>query len=71
MLNKIDKLSIKFIPFEKVSILSDAPDSRFLELGIAAHADFLITGNHSYFKLTEYGTMKIVSPNDYITKYFA
>ncbi len=70
VLNKIDELSMQFIPFQKISIIKDEPDNRFLELGITANAGFLITGNHKHFKLSEYGLMKIVNPQDYIANYY-
>jgi hypothetical protein len=66
VINKLEELSIKYIPSIKLDIIKDAPDNRFLELGVTANADFLITGNTNDFRLDEYAGMKIVTPEAYI-----
>lgn len=70
VLNKIDELSLKFIPLLKLHDISDESDNKFLELGVIAHADFIITGNTNHFKMKEYQNIKIVTPEEYINRYF-
>ena len=70
VLNKIDELSLKFIPTIKLQVIDDKSDNKFLELGITANADFLITGNTHHFKMKEYQNIKIVTPEEYINQYF-
>ena len=70
VINKIEELSLKYIPSVKLDVIKDEPDNRFLEIGVTAKADYLITGNTNDFKLKEYAGMKIVSPEAYITQCF-
>jgi putative PIN family toxin of toxin-antitoxin system len=66
VLNKIDELSLKFSPTLILSAIKDEPDNRFLELAVFAKADFLITGNKNDFRFSQYGSLQIVSPKEYI-----
>jgi len=70
VINKIEELSLKYIPSVKLDVIKDEPDNRFLELGVTAKADYLITGNTNDFKLKEYAGMNIVTPEAYITQCF-
>ena len=46
-------------------ILLDKDDNKFLELAVTADASYLITGNKNHFTISEYGSIKIVSPKEY------
>lgn len=70
VLNKMDELSLKFIPSEKLHVIDDESDNKFLELAVTAKADFLISGNTHHFEMKEYGDIKIVTPEEYINQYF-
>ncbi len=52
-------------PIEKLNILSDDSDNKFLELAMEAQADYLITGNSNDFIMQEFAGIKIVSPRQY------
>ncbi|MEQ9285829.1 MAG: putative toxin-antitoxin system toxin component, PIN family [Cyclobacteriaceae bacterium] len=65
VLSRIEELAIHTQPKEKLNIISDEPDNRFLELAMASQADYLITGNWNDFKLDEIGKTIILSPGDY------
>ena len=70
VLNKIDQISENFSPLNKIDVIKDEPDNRFLELAITANADFLITGNTNDFTFKTYQQIKIVTPSEYVNEYF-
>ena len=50
---------------QKVDILADTSDNKFLELAAVSSADYLITGNTADFTLTEFEYTTIVTPRQY------
>jgi putative PIN family toxin of toxin-antitoxin system len=70
VLNKIDELSLKLSPSIRLQVINDEPDNRFLELAVTAEANFLITGDKNDFLLSQYGSLQIVSPREYIEIHF-
>jgi putative PIN family toxin of toxin-antitoxin system len=66
VLNKIDQISLKFVPGFQLETIKDEADNRFLELALAANADFLITGNTKDFTMKNIETLKIVTPEEFI-----
>jgi predicted nucleic acid-binding protein len=52
-------------PKEKVDLLKDKTDNKFLEAAFAANADYLITGNYLDFRIREFKNTQIVSPQQY------
>jgi uncharacterized protein len=50
---------------EKVDLLTDKTDNKFLEAALISNADYLITGNSLDFKIQEFRNTKIVSPSRY------
>lgn len=62
---RIQEIAVMYSPQVTVNILSDSSDNKFLELAIAANADYVITGNTRDFTLAEIGTTKIVTPTEY------
>ena len=70
VLNKIDDLSVKYIPAYKITKIKDESNSKFLELGLSAETDFIITGNKNDFTFKEYEGIRIVSPEEFINQYF-
>lgn len=61
----IDELAIHENPDQKVDLLKDSDDNKFLELAIEVKADFIITGNTRDFTIREIGITKIVTPTEY------
>ena len=49
-------------PTFNTDILKDPSDNKFLDLAYACQADYLITGNHLDFTITEFHQTKIVNP---------
>jgi uncharacterized protein len=65
MLQDIENRSSMFEPKNKVKLLKDENDNRFLELAQASNADFLITGNTKHFTMGKFHNTLIVSPREY------
>lgn len=59
----------KFSPRTKVSIISDQPDNRLLELAEESKANYLITGNSNDFTMDKHKVTKIVTPREYWESY--
>ena len=58
-----------FEPANKLKIIKDEPDNRFLELAQTVKADFIITGNTNDFKMDKFEDTKIVNPKEYWEEY--
>ena len=69
VLNKLIEISTSYTPTEKLVIISDLADNKFLELAKESDSEFLITGNHKDFYFELFENSKIVSPRLYIEKY--
>ena len=69
VLNKLIEISVSYTPTEKILIISDLTDNKFLELAKESNSEFLITGNHKDFDFEVFENTKIVSPGLYIEKY--
>lgn len=69
VLNKLIEISTTYCPTEKLIIISDLADNKFLELAKESNSDFLITGNHKDFDFELFENSKIVSPRLYIEKH--
>jgi uncharacterized protein len=52
-----------FEPTEKINMLADPDDNKFLELAKEAKAHYLITGNTIDFTLTRFETTIVIQPN--------
>ncbi len=62
VLTKLNEISTFYQPDQKVDILADSSDNKFLELAAVSSADYLITGNTTDFTLTEFEYTTIVPP---------
>jgi len=71
LLNKLDEMATYFVPTEKLKIISDDFDNRFLELGIISNADFLVTGNTNHFNFSVYKNLQIVTAQEFVNTYFS
>ena len=69
VLAAIETKALKFSPKNAVSIISDEPDNRLLELAEASKANYLITGNSNDFTMDKYKRTKIVTPREYWESY--
>ncbi len=57
-----------FDPTEKVRVCRDARDDIFLELALAAQADFLITGDLDLLALNPFHQTTILTPADFLAR---
>ncbi len=69
LIASIESRSIKFSPVNKIAVLSDKDDNKFLELAFESKADFLITGNTGDFTIKKYKRTKILTPKEYWENY--
>jgi uncharacterized protein len=65
LIDEIQKEGKWVSPKEKIDLLKDKTDNKFLEAAFEANADFLITGNSLDFRIQEFRNTKIVSPQQY------
>ncbi|HBX49694.1 MAG TPA: putative toxin-antitoxin system toxin component, PIN family [Bacteroidales bacterium] len=70
IITNIKRVGKLYTPNIQLDIISDKADNRFLELAVFSKADFLITGNTNHFTFSEYESVKIISPKDYIENYW-
>lgn len=69
VLSTLEQIAIKYKPDIVINEIKDKSDNKFLELAVFANADFLITGNTNHFTISEYNSVKIISPKEYIDNY--
>ena len=62
---RIQEIAVMYIPQITVNLLSDSSDNKFLELAIAANADYVVTGNTRHFTISEIENTKIMTPTQY------
>jgi len=60
--------SIRIIPQQKVIFCRDPKDNQFLELCLAASADYLVTGDKDLLVLKKFGQTQIFSPKQFLGK---
>jgi putative PIN family toxin of toxin-antitoxin system len=70
VLSTIEEISLKYNPTLTLDTIQDEPDNRFLELALASDADFLITGNTKDFVVEKPGALKIVTPKEFIVRFW-
>lgn len=64
-LEVLRQISIHVKPEQKLSIITDESDNRYLEVAVEADAFCIITGNHKHFKKDEYEGIKIFLARDF------
>jgi putative PIN family toxin of toxin-antitoxin system len=69
VLTFLQEFAVELNPVEKIEILKDKDDDKFLELAIESNADFLVTGNTKDFTISKIGNTMIVTPAEYWENY--
>ena len=69
VINKLIEISIFYMPIEKITIISDFADNKFLEVAKESMADYMITGNSRDFSFNNFENTKIVSPKEFIENF--
>jgi len=63
----IEEIGNKIIPWKRITDGSrDEKDNKYVECGIAADADYIISGNIHLLELEEYEGIKIVTAKNYL-----
>lgn len=65
LIARLSEISETYEPKDKLKIIRDEPDNRFLELAKISKADFIITGNTNDFTMKIFNKTRIVSPREY------
>ena len=65
LIKALKNIAIMVEPNEVITIISDEPDNRVLEVAVAANAQAIVTGNTSDFSFEEFRGIKIKSPKDF------
>lgn len=61
----LKKVAIFVTPSEKIQILPDEDDDKFIELAIEAEASYIVTGNAKDFPMQEFRGIKIYTPKEF------
>ncbi len=69
VLNRLREISVFFYPTERIEVLTDTSDNKFLELAAASSADFLITGNTLDFTIPEFEYTRILTAREFWDSY--
>jgi len=65
LLADLERIGLHFNPQNKLDVISDKDDNKFLELCFEANADFLITGDINDFTMKKFKNTLIVSPKEF------
>ncbi|MDR1053840.1 MAG: putative toxin-antitoxin system toxin component, PIN family [Planctomycetaceae bacterium] len=66
-LNSIEEIASKVVPQRRISNGSrDKTDNKYIECGITAHVDYIISGDIHLLEIKEYESIKIVTAKDYL-----
>lgn len=69
ILADIQKRATQYFPLQKLELISDVDDNKFLELAEVSNATYIITGNTNHFTMKEYKQTKIVTPKEFWETY--
>ncbi len=69
VLSKLREIAAFYKTDQKVEVLTDTSDNKFLELAAVSSADYLTTGNTLDFTLTEFEYTRILTPRVYWDNY--
>lgn len=70
IINQLFYISKIYKILDKIDILKDKGDNKFLELSRACQADYLITGNIKDFEIKIFEKTKIITPSDFWEEYY-
>jgi predicted nucleic acid-binding protein len=54
----------------RVAVIKNLPDNRILECAVAGGVDYLISGDHHLTDLKNFGTIKIVTPTEFLAIFY-
>ena len=63
----MEEIANKVTPGKRIKIGSrDEDDNKYIECGIAANADYIISGDIHLLEMKRYGKMEIITARDYL-----
>jgi putative PIN family toxin of toxin-antitoxin system len=66
-IKSIEEIAHKIVPNKKIKNGSkDKTDNKYIECGIAANADYIISGDFDLLEIKEYGSIKIITAKEYL-----
>jgi putative PIN family toxin of toxin-antitoxin system len=66
-LHSIEELAHKIVPKRRINNGGkDKTDNKYIECGIAAHVDYIISGDVHLLELEEYENIKIITAKEYL-----
>ncbi len=71
VLKELNNIGYYYETSQKVDVISDESDNKFLELAIESAANYLITGNTQDFNFNAFHQTEIVTPRQYWEIYTA
>lgn len=71
ILSSVDSIVNYVSPGKKLSIIEKDPeDNKFIECALESGADFIISGDKHLLELEKFQKIKILTPTDFLKKYF-
>jgi putative PIN family toxin of toxin-antitoxin system len=66
-INSIDEIANKIVPKRRIKNGSrDKTDNKYIECGITANADYIISGDIHLLELKEYKEIRIITAKNYL-----
>jgi putative PIN family toxin of toxin-antitoxin system len=66
-MNSIEEIVNKIVPKRRINNGSrDKTDNKYIECGIAAHVDYIISGDIHLLEIEEYENIKIITAKEYL-----
>jgi putative PIN family toxin of toxin-antitoxin system len=66
-INSIEEIANKIVSKRRINNGSrDKKDNKYIECGITAHADYIISGDLHLLEMKKYGNIKIVTAKEYL-----
>ena len=69
MIESLQIIGVKYFPSQTFALIKDISDNKFLDLAYESKANYLITGNHKDFTISQFEETKILSPQQFCELY--
>lgn len=66
---KLSYVTLESVTPKEIIIERDPEDDKFIHAAVEAHANYIVSGDHHLLDLKEYGGVKIVTPNDFLSTF--
>jgi uncharacterized protein len=71
LIKALKAIALMVDPQEVITVISDEPDNRVLEIAVAADARAIVTGNKQHFIFEEFRGIQIKSPKEFYEEWTA